>query len=264
LDPPTSNGNLLATACAPGRTEESVLVKPAYPSTRVAPLAPERFGLQVTISGNTHDKLRRAQELLGRRVAGDVAGVLDRALDALIVQLEKQKCGATDRPQNQQRPNQNPRHIPNAVRRIVSVRDGGRCTFVAESGHRCECRSSLQYDHIIPVARGGQATASNIRLRCPTHNQLEAERTFGSEFMRHKRETARSESAARQAQQPQLSSAVAEVIPWLRGLGFRTAEANAAASLCENMASEPLEKRVRVALSYFRKSSGAAVAYAVT
>ena len=45
-----------------------------------------------------------------------------------------------------------------------------------------------------------------------------------------------------------------EVIPWLRGLGFRADEARAAAALCENIPDAPLEQRVRVALSYFRRS----------
>ena len=48
---------------------------------RVVALAPQRFALQVTIGLETHDKLRRAQELLGHQlVSGDVAGVRDRAL----------------------------------------------------------------------------------------------------------------------------------------------------------------------------------------
>jgi hypothetical protein len=46
VNPPTSNGSLLETACAPGRTEESVFVQPTDPPARVVPLAPERFGLQ--------------------------------------------------------------------------------------------------------------------------------------------------------------------------------------------------------------------------
>jgi hypothetical protein len=150
------------------------------------------------------------------------------------------------------------------VKQAVWQRDGGQCTFTSESGHRCPAREFIEYDHAVPVARGGIATVENIRLRCRAHNQYEAERTFGSEFMKHKREARRPAPAIRAASEPPLSAAATEVISWLRGLGFRIGEANAAASLCENMASEPLEKRVRVALSYFRKSPGAAVAHAVT
>ena len=138
------------------------------------------------------------------------------------------------------------------------LRDQGRCTFVSESGRQCECRSNLQFDHIIPVAKGGEAKVSNIRLRCPAHNQLEAERVLGSEFMKHKREAGRAKKPV--SAEPQLGPAAAEVVPWLRGLGFRIAEANAAAAICENMESEPIEKRVRTALTYFKRSSPLAAA----
>ncbi len=40
----------------------------------------------------------------------------------------------------------------------------------------------------MPVARGGEATTDNLRLRCRAHNQYKAERTYGESFMRGKRE----------------------------------------------------------------------------
>ncbi len=62
----------------------------------MTPLAPERYALQVTISQGTHDKLRYAQALLGHQiVSGDVAEVLDRALEALIHRLERRKSQPT-------------------------------------------------------------------------------------------------------------------------------------------------------------------------
>jgi 5-methylcytosine-specific restriction endonuclease McrA len=159
------------------------------PRARVTPLAPERYALQVTIAQSTHDKLRYAQELLGRQVpASDVAQVLDRALDALIHKLEKSKFAATDSPRlGHRRSPDTGRHIPAEVRRAVWRRDQGQCTFVSETGHRCEARKDVEFDHIDPFARGGQATVSGIRLRCRAHNQYDAERAFGAEFMRHKR-----------------------------------------------------------------------------
>jgi hypothetical protein len=48
----------------------------------------------------------------------------------------------------------------------------------------------VEYDHVHPVARGGAATLDNLRLRCRAHNQYAAECTFGSDFMREKRQQA--------------------------------------------------------------------------
>ena len=248
------------------------------PRARVAPLAPERFALQVTIGQETHDKLRYAQALLGHAVAhGDVAQVLDRALDALILRLEQRKFAACVRMRPGRRGRSaNERYVPASVRREVWKRDGGRCTFVSEAGRRCPACEDLQFDHIDPVARGGQATTDRMRLRCGPHNQYAAERVYGAGFMQHKRDEARREAAAKrearearehevarereaarerrtvlqlEATQAREREAVAkaraqEVIPWLRQLGFRTDECRRAASLCEAIPDASLEDRI--------------------
>ena len=118
-------------------------------------------------------------------------------------------------------------------------RDAGRCTFVSESGHRCEARTRLEFDHVEAVAQGGRATVQGLRLRCRAHNQLEAERAFGRDFMNTKGETS--------GRQP-LPEHVAEVVPWLRTLGFKAEEARQLAVTCADMAEAPLEARVRHAL----------------
>jgi 5-methylcytosine-specific restriction endonuclease McrA len=166
----------MSPACADGRS-------------RLKPLSPRSFAVQFTLSRSGHDLLRQAQELLGPDLpAGDIGAVFERALQVLVPQLEKRKLAATDRPRVARRgPKPDSRHVPAEVRRAVWRRDGGRCTFVAGNGHRCEARAGLQFDHIDAYARGGEATVSGIRLLCRGHNHLEAERTYGVEFMRHKR-----------------------------------------------------------------------------
>ena len=172
----------------------------------------DRFLLKLTIGRCTREKLRYAQALLSHAVpSGDVAQVLDRALDTLIVELEKRKLGAGTRrkpkvgartPQRSRAqlparsgPSARIRYVPARVRRAVWERDGGQCTFVSAAGHRCESRRFLEFDHIDPVARGGRATLEGMRLRCRAHNQYEAERAFGAGFMSQKRSEARRAAA---------------------------------------------------------------------
>lgn len=192
------NGSAPATAARAPRREN--------PVARPTPLSADRFALQVTIDRSTRDKLQRAQELLSHCLpSGDVAAVIERALDALIEKLEKRKLAATEKPR-EARQSARRRHIPARVKRGVWKRDQGQCTFVSDTGHRCRERKFLEYDHVEPVALGGQATEEGMRLRCRGHNQYEAERMFGAEFMRNKRELARGKNANRRGEAEMISS----------------------------------------------------------
>ena len=187
-------------ALAPGAPAEPApaQVEPAGPPpieaapAQVAP-APVRYIIQVPVNEATHAKLRRAQALLAHAVpSGELAAVLERALDALLERLEKRKGAApvrATRRAGEDRPAPRARTIPAHVRRAVWERDGGRCTFTGPNPgrRRCDTRRRLEFDHVVPFARGGTATVDGLRLRCRVHNQFEAERAFGSEFMRRKR-----------------------------------------------------------------------------
>jgi len=255
------------TSLAPERVGPDVgpdqTVATGAPSSRarLTPLAPGRFALQVTVDQETHDALRYAQALLGHSVpSGDLSLVLKRAARALVQVLEKQKFANSDR-SRPQRGAAKGRHVPAAVRQAVWERDGGQCTFVSEKGKRCESRTRLEWDHIVPVAHGGQATVAGIRLLCRAHNQFAADRTLGSEFMRGKREQgrertakARAEADARaqakeqeRAQSEAEAASQQELIPWLRALGCNLASARAAAARCAGMVGAPLERRMFVA-----------------
>jgi 5-methylcytosine-specific restriction endonuclease McrA len=212
---------------------------------RVTPLAPERFALQVTLDQETHDLLRQAQALLGHAVpSGNVSEVLKRSLQALVRVLEKRKFAATERPRAR-RSHAGSRYIPAEIRREVHERDCGQCTFAGERGHRCDATRALEFDHMVPVAKGGRTCAANLRLRCRAHNQYEAERTFGAGFMKAKREAAQQKTAPPIAEQ----DAAKDVAPWLRSLGFRAEEIRAAAKRCEAIPDASIEERVRFALT---------------
>jgi 5-methylcytosine-specific restriction endonuclease McrA len=242
----------LTRELAPAQVETSV------ERPRVKPLSPERFALQFAIGKSTYDKLQYVQAMLSHRLAsGDVAQVFDRALDALISQLEKQKFAATDKPRpHTHRPSANVRHIPAHVKRAVWQRDQGRCTFVGETGHRCQERKFLEFDHVDPVARGGEATVEGMRLRCRAHNQYEAECTFGAEFMEAKRTQAREAAEARALTAKEQAR---DVMAGLRQLGFRADEARRGAEFSETVHGATLEERMRYALKLLGRRAGSKI-----
>ena len=145
----------------------------------VTPLAPERYKVQLTISDETHEKLCRARDFLRHSIpTGDVAEIFDRALTALLEQLERRRCAATSSPSARSGTRApGSRTIPAAVRREVWRRDDGRCAFVGAQG-RCTERGFLEFHHVEPFALGGAATVANIQLRCRAHNAYEATQFF--------------------------------------------------------------------------------------
>jgi hypothetical protein len=80
-----------------GNSASARPVLPIRPAV-VRPLAPTRYQVQITVSAETHAKLRHAQDLLRHAVPnGDPAVIFDRALTLLVEQLERTKCAATKR-----------------------------------------------------------------------------------------------------------------------------------------------------------------------
>jgi hypothetical protein len=162
---------------------EAISSAPATPRPVVAPLAADRFLLRVTLSASAHAKLRRVQDLMRHTIPnGDPATILDKALTLLVDQLEKARTAKTARPRrtSSDRGEQSggSRHIPAQVKRTVWSRDAGRCAFVGPRG-RCTETGGLEYHHVIPFARGGATSVSNIALRCRAHNHFEGELVFG-------------------------------------------------------------------------------------
>jgi hypothetical protein len=207
---------------------------------KLAPLAPERFALQVTIGEATEKKLRRAQALLRHQVpSGDLSEVLDRALDALLDRVEGRKLGKARAPRAAKKCT-NERAVPREVRRQVVARDGLRCSFVAEDGRRCEETGFLELDHVVPVSRGGRASVDGVRILCRTHNQYEAERILG-------RETVMAGRAARTIDD--------DLISGLRRLGVPASDARRAVAATRGPGA--IEERMRAALGALYGARGA-------
>lgn len=165
---------------------------PEFRAAVITPLAPERYKLQVTLTRESHEKLRRAQALARHMLPdGDLGSILDRALTLLIDHLERRRFArvASTRPSPGES-TASGRHIPAAVRRAVWKRDEGRCAFVGRTG-RCRETAFLEFHHVAPYAAGGAATADNIQLRCRAHNQYEARLFFGDLLVRERLEVYR-------------------------------------------------------------------------
>lgn len=64
------------------------------------------------------------------------------------------------------------RYISDAVKRIVWTRDGGAC---------CQCGSfyDIEYDHKVPVSKGGSSEEENIQLLCRPCNRKKRTRLAG-------------------------------------------------------------------------------------
>ena len=137
-------------------------------------LSVDYYKLQVTISQSTHEKLRRAQDLLRHtNPTGDLATLLDRAVTLLLADFERRRCAATPAPRAPATEGGTGRHIPATVKREVWQRDQGRCAFIGTSG-RCRETAFVEFHHVEPFAEGGLATVENIQLRCKAHNLYEA------------------------------------------------------------------------------------------
>ena len=167
-----------------GQDDETAPARPPARPALVAPLSPVRYKVQLTITRDTHDKLRRVQDLIRHAVPdGDPAEIFDRALTALLDVLEKRKLARTKKPRPPRGALKHSRHVPADVKRKVWARDGGRCTFVGTDG-RCSARAFLEVHHLVPYADGGATDATNLTLRCRAHNQHDAAVRFGTWTLR--------------------------------------------------------------------------------
>ena len=97
----------------------------AQAPARIAPLAPGRYRIQLTVSSETHDKFRRAQALLRHAIpSGDAASIFDRAIGLLVQDLERRRFAETSNPRlltESSSEHGRSRHIPAAVRRYQPV-----------------------------------------------------------------------------------------------------------------------------------------------
>jgi 5-methylcytosine-specific restriction endonuclease McrA len=172
--------NLVAVSNpAPAKPRE--VIKPIVieaPSTPLAevPKQEERVKLEFSVSKEAFERFKGLQAELsieaGKQLS--IEEVFERAISRpakkRVVRRTPVRSAST-------------RYIPKAVKREVFERDKGQCCYLSPDGVRCTERKHLQFDHIRPFARGGLTEVSNLRLLCPGHNRLMAEKEFGREYI---------------------------------------------------------------------------------
>jgi hypothetical protein len=179
---------------------ESTLEAPARPAPEarrgsLEPLSATQYLLRATVGAPFAADLELARAALSHQHPGaSLETVLHEGLRALLVAAERRRRGTrrsaakvapaklASAPEAARAPEAaGGRYIAVAVRDEVWQRDGGRCAFVGSTGHVCGSTHRVEFHHIIPFARGGRPTASNISVRCKSHNQHEARLDFGDE-----------------------------------------------------------------------------------
>jgi hypothetical protein len=163
-------------APAPVPHEPIAASPPSAPRTVVAPLAPDRYKLQVTLSAAGYEALRSLQDLLRHTIpTGDPARIVERALVELLERVRRDKLGASAATRRGPRPSRSDsRHIPAAVRRRV-------WTVMAAAAHSSDRRAaavSTPSSNSItssPMRMEAQQRKTTFKLRCRAHNLFEAE-----------------------------------------------------------------------------------------
>lgn len=102
------------------------------------------------------------------------------------------------------------RYIPESVKKAVWKRDGGRC-------QGCGAKKRLEYDHVLPISKGGKSVAENLQLLCAPCNrkkrnelrsaeQVATQETENDAFLRSL-ETERETEAERETELPTTAGA---------------------------------------------------------
>ncbi len=197
---PSAPSQVATLFSAPVVPQVPVTSPPPAPARRpkVEPLAPDAYLVQFTANKKLRDLLAQAKELFSHELpSGDLATLVEKAFELLVAEKMKSRFGVGAKPRAMPKPppgKRPSRHVPMAKRRELACRGKLQCEFAGPDGRRCEETAGLEIDHVEGFAVTGEH--SSLRLLCRAHNQLEAERLFGRDFMARKRREARPARAA--------------------------------------------------------------------
>ncbi len=200
IPPPTATLFSAPVPTTPAPPPPSTPARPPEPARKpkVEPLAPDAYLVQFTANKKVRDLLAQAKELFRHELPnGDLATLVEKAFELLVADKMKARFGVGARPRatSKTSPGKSPsRHVPMAKRRELACRGKLQCEFVGTDGRRCTETAGLEIDHVESFAR--TRDHASLRLLCRAHNQLEAEKLFGRNFMARKRAEAKATRAS--------------------------------------------------------------------
>lgn len=135
---------------------------------RIDYLSQDRVCFRFTGGEDLRMMLSRLRDLLRRKYpGGELEHLIREAAQALLLQIDP-----LTRPAGRKRMT-GTRTIPRWVKRVVSQRDGDRCTEVDAKGCRCQATAYLEYHHVVPWSLGGRSDdPDNLRRICSAHHRM--------------------------------------------------------------------------------------------
>jgi len=107
-----------------------------------------------------------------------------REVFKLVLERDCKRKALTERPRAPwERPSENDRYVPDAVKRAVWERDQGRCTWPMGMGSSATRRTASSSTMISKSLSEANPTIDNIRLLRKSHNLMKAEQHLGRAFM---------------------------------------------------------------------------------
>ncbi|WII71413.1 HNH endonuclease signature motif containing protein [Bdellovibrio sp. 22V] len=182
--------------------------KPVQAHESLKPQADETIRLEITLSKEEFEELKKAKELLSHICPhgswSDVITMLaqkynkaklgNKSDDSVTQSFAASKAESRKTKKSiSQNLNKNPSsqskqseqiargansrpYISIKTKRALLTAANHRCQYKHKNGKTCGSNYQLQMDHIVPKALGGSDDSSNLRILCRTHNNLMAEK----------------------------------------------------------------------------------------
>ena len=163
----------------------------------IEPARPEVYNFRFAADKKFKEKFERLAEVMGVENAQQhMAELFEKALDVALEKkdpkkkLERRRKRARAKSRSNEIPkteHRRPsRYTPSEVSERVHARGEYQCEHRAPDGALCPSRTGLQVEHVRPFGIYRSHDERFLRLLCPAHNRLAAERVYGASFIARK------------------------------------------------------------------------------